>query len=211
MTPFRQILGLALTSLALACGAPMRPYGHPEYELRRVPPLQSMGTVPFQQARLLIVGALEDLTVGPIGGAYDEQDYSMAPLEQIYWYHALGTKLVDSLHAALVSRGVRAAKDYLDLGAPLPYRDPAPPVEVLRGSINSFSFSRHAQGFDVLLGDVSLRLLEGRTGRELWHHRQALSFWLPWSRQDPFFVFADALAARLLADPAFRSALSGGA
>lgn len=209
MTRLPQVTSMVVASLALACGAPMRPYGHPEYQLRHLRARTPLPTTPPQQACLLVVGAFDDLTVGPIGGAYDEEHYQGAPLQETYGFHALPAKLVDALRTTLLSRGLRTRKDDLDLGHRLPYRALAPVVRVLRGTIHGFSFSRHAQGFDVLLGDVSLRLVEGQTGNELWHGRQTLGFRLSWSRQDPFLAFADALTERLLSDPIFRSALSG--
>lgn len=211
MTRLKQGTSLVLVSLALACGAPMRPYGNPAYELQRIRARTPTRTTPPRQAYLLVVGAFDDLTVGPIGGAYDEQNYALTPLQQTYGFDALPAKLVDALRTALVGRGLRTVKDELDLGHHRPYRTLAPVVRVLRGTIHVFSFSRHAQGFDVLLGDLTLRLIDGQTGRELWRGRQTLGFRLTWSSQDPFLSFADALAERLLSDPVLRSALSGAA
>lgn len=211
MTRLKQGTSLVIVSLALACSAPMRPYGHPEYDLRHLRARTPRRTTPPPQAHLLVVGAIDDLTVGPIGGAYDEQNYERAPLKQTYSFDALPAKLVDALRAALLGRGLRTAKDDLDLGHRLPYRALAPVVRVLRGTIHGFSFSRHAQGFDVLLGDLSLRLIDGQTGQELWHTRQTPGFRRAWSSQDPFLAIADALAERLLSDPIFQSALSGAA
>ena len=101
---------LLLVALA-ACRVPARPYGHPEYETARVPAFAKRPATAPAGARILVIGAIDDESVAPHGGAYDEESPLVAPLDSTFSYFALPEKLLDGLHAALVGRGVAAYKD----------------------------------------------------------------------------------------------------
>lgn len=213
MTRLRVALGAVAVAFLFACTTPARPYGQPEYDLLKIAEYRNVPTRAPQTANVLVLGALDDLTVSPIGGLYNEESYEYGPLLRTYWYPHLAPKLLDSLHSSFARRGVRTYKDYLDLGGPVPFPAPTypPGLLVLRGSIDSFGFSRHVQEFDVLIGRLTLRLIDGASGRVLWQGQREVSFRAPMSNYDPFVMFADALAATLLQDAGFAAALGGGA
>jgi hypothetical protein len=197
---------LALT----ACPVTRRPFGQPEYVTAQVTPYVKRETAPPRQGNVLVLGALDDASFAPQGGAYDEEHPLMVPLDSTFAYWALPEKLLDGLQGALARRGQRTLKDYLDLGAPVPFPQPRFPAGllVLRGTIEHFSLSRIVGGTDVLMAGVSWRLLVGDTGDVLWQGRNELAFRIGWpSPAEPFDVAADALAAALLGDPAFVAAL----
>jgi hypothetical protein len=213
MTRLRVAIGAVSLAFLFACTTPARPYGQPEYDLQQIVEYKNVQTRAPQTANVLVLGALDDLTVSPVGGLYNEDNYEYGPLLRTYWYPNLAPKLLDTIHASFARRGVRAYKDYLDLGAPVPYRAPTypPGLVVLRGSIDTFGFSRHVQEFDVLIGRFTLQLLDGASGRVLWKGQKEISFRAPMSNYDPFVMFGDALAAALLGDASFSAALAGGA
>ena len=213
MTRLRVALGALFVAFLFACTTPARPYGQPEYDLRQIAEYKNVASRAPQTQNVLVLGALDDLTVSPVGGLYNEENYEYGPLLRTYWYPNLAPKLLDCIHGAFVRRGVRAYKDYLDLGGPVPYRAPTypPGLVLLRGSIDTFGFSRHVQEFDVLIGRFTLQLIDGATGRVLWKGQKEISFRAPVSSYDPFVMFGDALAAALLEDASFSAALGGGA
>jgi hypothetical protein len=213
MTRLRIGLGAISLAFLFACATPARPYGQPEYDLRAITEYRNVPTRAPQTQNVLVLGALDDLTVSPIGGLYNEDSYEYGPLLRTYWYPHLAPKLLDCIHSSFARRGVRAYKDYLDLGGPVPFPGPTypPGLVVLRGSIDTFGFSRHVQEFDVLIGRLTLRLVDGASGRVLWQGQKEISFRAPMTSYDPFVMFGDALAAALLQDAAFAAALAGGA
>ncbi len=205
------VAALGLTFL-VACRVPSRPYGHPEYLTERVPAFAKRDTKPPGGSTVLVLGAIDDESVSPHGGAYDEESPLIAPLDSTFTYFALPEKILDGLHAALVSRGLVAYKDYLDLGAPVPYPAPSFPAGllVLRSALEHFGWSRNVGGTDVLSLVMRFRLLTGDGGAVAWTGKKEISFRTGWpSDAEPFDLLADALAAELLGDPAFRAALWG--
>jgi hypothetical protein len=213
MTRLRVALGALFLALLFACTTPARPYGQPEYDLQAIKEYRNLPTRALQTQNVLVLAALDDLTVSPIGGLYNEETFEYGPLLRTYWYPNLAPKLLDTIHASFVRRGVKAYKDYLDLGGPVPYAAPTypPGLLVLRGSIDTFGFSRHVQEFDVLIGRLTLRLVDGASGRVLWQGQKEISFRAPMSNYDPFVMFGDSLAAALMEDAGFATALAGGA
>ncbi|MBI5480971.1 MAG: hypothetical protein HY906_19080 [Deltaproteobacteria bacterium] len=213
MTRVRIGVGAVFLAFLFACTTPARPYGQPEYDLQKIAEYRNVTTRAPQTQSVLVLGALDDLTVSPVGGLYNEENFEYGPLLRTYWYPHLAPKLLDCIHSSFSRRGVRAYKDYLDLGAPVPFPQPTypPGLVLLRGSIETFGFSRHVQEFDVLIGRLTLRLVEGATGRVLWQGQKEIAFRAPMSNYDPFVMFGDALAAALLEDAGFSAALAGGA
>ena len=71
----------ALVVLWGACGSrPPRPYGQPNYRLSDVPRYHAPLRAKLRSGkRLLVIGALDDLTVQPTGGQYHDHDYDVAP------------------------------------------------------------------------------------------------------------------------------------
>jgi hypothetical protein len=210
----RRELATVATALLAACSAPERPYGHPAERVAverdraalatdAVAPASSVDTT-----RTLVIGALDDLTVQPIGALYDTE--VGIPLEATYFYWALESKLRDELHRSFARRLPRVFKDSLDLGEPIPVGRP-PGLLLLRGSIESFAFSRHADaGVDVVRGVIALRLLEGDTGRQLWSGAVSPEVAVRDPATDPFGRFAEAVVAALFSDTTFARSVAGG-
>lgn len=212
--------GIAVLALALgtACHAPERPYGQPSFDVAE----NDSGTAASRgAARTLVVGAIDDETVQPIGGFYNGEH----GLAATYFYSTLAEKLRDELQASVVARGIRCFKDSLDQGAPVPFaRGPRGQV-VLRGRVVSFGYSRLApEKMDELRGSFDLCLVEGSTGDVLWRGEARVGVSVPAipgernhdgafvpAGDDPFARFTDALAGHLLDDPAFARCLSGAA
>ncbi|MCA9670855.1 MAG: hypothetical protein KC503_34900 [Myxococcales bacterium] len=206
----------ALVVLWGACGSrPPRPYGQPNYRLSDVPRYRAPARAKLRSGkRLLVIGALDDLTVQPTGGQYHDHDYDVAPLVRTYTYWALPSKLADELHAALRRRGLRVVKSYRDLGAPVPFAAPTFPSDlvVLRGEIRAFTYSRHDGdgGVDVLVARLDLRLLENGRGAVLWRGHVEEKLRTPMTDlrgPDAFALLGERLAAALLADKGFVRAI----
>lgn len=211
-----RILGaFALVALASACHSTPPPWEPASTDDPSEVAAAGAGTP--SQRRLLVLGALDDLSIQPIGGL-EAGDVRVA---RTYFFWALAPKLRDELHAALRAKGLRVVKDSLDLGAPAHPASFPKELLVLRGTIHSFSFSRPATvplppcpqapppGPDALSGDLELRLAVGESGAEVWTRRLRVGVRAPRGPDaDPFAAFARELAARLLADPELGAVLA---
>jgi hypothetical protein len=214
LAPIAAVMGLC----AAGCAAPLRPYGQPDFVREQVPHYRPLASPAVAGGKtLLVLGALEDLTVAPVGGLYNLADYSVTPLIRTYHYWALVPKLIDELHRSLTkTRRLRVAKEYLDLGRPIPFPRPTYPADllVLRGDVLRFGFARDVSGEDVIIADFTFRLLTGDSGRILWRGPLSIALRLPLggpAKIDPFAAVAEQVGGRLLNTPGFHAALSRGA
>jgi hypothetical protein len=211
--------GVVLVCLGslVGCETPTRPYGQGFYDpTQAVEP--ALRPAQLEGGRVIVVGALDDETLAPIGGLYDDTSGTECPLEQTYAFWALAPKLRFELRGALRACGLRTYAEDLDLGAPIPCPSPPypPGLVVLRGVVRSFAYERQAQGEDLLVGELSWRLLEGHSGRVLWEGEQQVAVRVPVpevgeeeTAPDPFGRFAAAVVAQLLAEPEVRVSLEG--
>ena len=111
LAALRVSLGILGAATALACATPARPYGQPDFVLEQVPTFVDSAVRAPAMPRLLVLGALEDHTVQPVGGQYNEEEYRVSPLLRTFYYWALAPKVLDELHAGLRERGARVVKE----------------------------------------------------------------------------------------------------
>lgn len=209
--------GLVVTAALLGCssdrggpayGFPERPPALPadQRDGPRVPPLTA--------TRPIVIGALDDLTIQPLGAHYEEVSLTdrVAPdagVQQTYFYWATAPTLRHSVRRGLQAQGVQALLDDADLGVAVPYGGTAYPrgVLLLRGELQAFTYARH-EGQDLAAADIAWLLLDGDTGRVVARTRHQAAIEVAADGDpDPLQALGARLGERLLADPVIRTVL----
>ncbi|MEZ6185865.1 MAG: hypothetical protein R3F62_12750 [Planctomycetota bacterium] len=216
MSPLRSLSLLSL-GLLTACSSPdaLPDAPHP-YGLDPVPETERSHAVPrplrVESRRALVVGAIDDATVQPVGAQFEFSALGLprdATITQTFFYPALATVLQSALGDALRDAGVRASVDHLDLGERVPYPSPPYPerVLVLRASLERFVYARY-DAQDVVAAELALRLIEGETGEVVYRDtcRVAVES-LHSAHRDPLRHLAGVVAERLLSAQPVREQL----
>ncbi len=214
-----------LTALALALPALSACSSHeegPAYEFpERAPALptdqrEAPQVTPITATRPLVIGAVDDLTIQPLGAHYEESTVTdrVAPdagVKQTFFYWATVPALRHAVRQGLVAQNVRAFLDDTDAGVATPYGGTTYPrgVLLLRGELRAFTYARHA-GEDLVAADVTWRLLDGDSGRQIaqTRHQVAVQVEADARDPDPLHALGERMAQRLLADPVVRTVLS---
>jgi hypothetical protein len=200
---------LVLLSLLGACSPPTHPYGQPHYRLTDLRAGRT-GHAPkvANKSQLVVVGQVNDLSVSPVGGYFIEDGEDIGAMEHSYHFWALAPTIRRVLGDVLKQLGARVLMDSFDTGLAIPYGAPYPPgIMLLRATIEKFGYNRHEKVGDVVGADLTLWIVEGHTGRELWRGELHTVFK---TQYDGFEMLARELALRLGQDGRLAATLAQG-
>jgi hypothetical protein len=192
-----------------ACSPPTHPYGQPSYRLTDLRAgRKAQAPKVLKESQPVVVGQVRDLSVSPVGGYFIEDGDDIGFMGRSYHYWALAPTMRRVLGNAVKQLGARVLMESFDTGLAIPYGAPYPPgIRLLRASIQEFGYNRHEDVGDVVGTDLTLWIVEGHTGRELWRARLRVLFK---TRYDGFEMLACELALRLGRDGRFVAALAQG-
>jgi hypothetical protein len=98
---------------------PTRPHGHQELVIAELQDLSDSAAVPpLRSQRLVVLGRFDNLSTQPIGGLYDEVDYSISPLYRTYFFRDAHLEVFEHVSDALRAAGLDVRKDYATAGEP---------------------------------------------------------------------------------------------
>jgi len=129
----RMFLALVLTTSATGCywsSPPSTPHRSTKIELAKVPALGTPNPRPIASKRVIVLGRFDTTAPQPIGGLYDQKDYSVSPLLRTYFYKDGAVEVFEHVSDGLRASGLFVLKDYAGhaepalLEPPLRARDP---------------------------------------------------------------------------------------
>ncbi|HVY46705.1 MAG TPA: hypothetical protein VHB21_12540 [Minicystis sp.] len=109
-------IAIALVSLGAAgcywSSPPTNPYPHEPFDVARLPELTEPRLAPLRSSRVIVYGRFQSVASQPIGGLYDEREYSLSPLYRTYAFPDVGLELFEQSCDALRATGLDVRKDY---------------------------------------------------------------------------------------------------